>query len=37
MAIQKTEKIWHNGKFIAMGRCHAPRDVARCALRLFGV
>ena len=37
MAIQKTEKIWHNGKLIAWDDATCARDVARGELRLFGV
>jgi hypothetical protein len=37
MAIQKTEKVWHNGKFIAWDDATHPRDVARRALRLVGI
>ena len=37
MAIQKTEKIWHNGKLIPWDDATHPRDVARGALWLVGV
>ena len=37
MAIQKTDKIWHNGKLIPWDDAHAPRDVARGELRVVGV
>ena len=36
MAIEKTEKIWHNGKFIPWDDA-TPCDVARGELRVVGV
>ena len=37
MAIQKTEKIWHNGNLIPWDKRHPARDVARSSLWLIRV
>ncbi len=37
MAIQKTDKIWHNGKLINWDDAHYSCDVARRSLRVFGL